>query len=231
LRFSEGVFSWLAPCFGEKGRLQIAAGGAAFRMRPVIVFQFKQGGLLRLAQGLQTGMFNGEPDAAQKAQTIVDELGSHTATKSHSRHIHSDRLKELGVKVTALEDDQKLQDAVLTVHHACTHTLTHTPAVKIIENQNSVSFIMQIQMQVPALRPRSEISSERQIFLPKHAGDFLFSKYAENGGFASNRRSRVPSLQRFDVLCRRSSCIRAMSSRMRRPCSPAENIFGLLVIF
>jgi ATP-dependent protease ClpP protease subunit len=96
---------------------------------------------------LQTGMFDGEQDAEQKARAIVDELGSHTATKSHSRHIHSDRLRELGVKVVALEDDQKLQDAVLTVHHACSHTLTYTSAVKIIENQNSVSFITQVQMQ------------------------------------------------------------------------------------
>lgn len=101
---------------------------------------------------LKTGMFQGEADAPQKAKKIVDELGSHALTKSHARHIHFDRLKELGVKVSRLEEDQKLQDAVLTVHHACTHTLTHTPAVKIIENQNRVSFIMQIQI---APRPTS----------------------------------------------------------------------------
>ncbi len=95
---------------------------------------------------LKTGMFDGNSDAEERAKTIVDELGSHAVTKTHARHIHADRLRELGVRVVALEDNQKLQDAVLTVHHACTHTLTMTPAVKIIENQNSVSFIIQAQI-------------------------------------------------------------------------------------
>jgi Serine dehydrogenase proteinase len=98
---------------------------------------------------LKTGMFEGEAEAEENAKRIVDELGSHAVTKTHARHIHSDKLRELGVKVRSLEDDQKLQDAVLTVHHACVHTLTHTPAVKIIENQNSVSFIMAAVVQRP----------------------------------------------------------------------------------
>lgn len=59
-----------------------------------------------------------------------------TVTKTHARHIHADRLRELGVKVAALEDDLK-------------HTLTLTPAVKIIENQNSVSFIIAAQIFQP----------------------------------------------------------------------------------
>jgi ATP-dependent protease ClpP protease subunit len=95
---------------------------------------------------LKTGMFDGDPEAEKKAKKVVNELGSHAVTKTHARHIHADRLRELGVKVAALEDDQKLQDAVLTVHHACTHTLMLTPAVKIIENQNSVSFIIAAQI-------------------------------------------------------------------------------------
>ena len=95
---------------------------------------------------LKTGMFEGEVDGPNKAKTIVDELGSHALTKSHARHIHFDRLKELGLKVSALESDQSLQDAVLAVHHACILTLTHTPALKIIENQASISFIIAAQI-------------------------------------------------------------------------------------
>lgn len=89
--------------------------------------------------------------AAEKAATIVDELSSHEQTKTHARHIHRDKLKELGVKVVSLEDDPKLQDAVLTVHHACVNTLMQTPAVKIIENQNAVSFIVQVQVQATTM--------------------------------------------------------------------------------
>jgi ATP-dependent protease ClpP protease subunit len=103
---------------------------------------------------LRSAMFDGDPEAAKKSTKIVDELGSHALTKSHARHIHMDRLKELGVNVTALEEDQKLQGAVLAVHHACMHTLMHTAAVKIIENQNSVSFI--IAAQVQATQPQQQ---------------------------------------------------------------------------
>jgi ATP-dependent protease ClpP protease subunit len=101
-----------------------------------------------VTEWLKTGMFEGDAEAAQKAKKIVNELSSHEQTKTHSRHIHFNRLKDLGVKVTALEENgsEDLQDAVLTVHHACVNTLMQTPAVKIIENQNSVSFIVQALM-------------------------------------------------------------------------------------
>lgn len=90
---------------------------------------------------LETGMFRNEPDPAAAAKRVVDELGSHELTLSHDRHIHADRALELGVKIEMLEDDPALQDAVLSVHHACTLTLGETPAFKIIENHNGVSFI------------------------------------------------------------------------------------------
>ncbi len=101
-----------------------------------------------VTEWLKTGMFAGDADADTKANRIVAELSSHEQTKTHARHIHLERLQELGVKVTRLEDDQALQDAVLTVHHACVNTLMRTPAVKIIENQKSVGFIVQAVFQV-----------------------------------------------------------------------------------
>jgi hypothetical protein len=104
-----------------------------------------------VAEWLKTGMFAGEDWAEANAGTIVQELSSHEETKTHARHIHRDKLVELGVKVVSLEDDDRLQDAVLTVHHACVNTLSQTPAVKVIENQNSVSFIVGVQMQTMPL--------------------------------------------------------------------------------
>lgn len=120
-----------------------------------------------VTEWLSTGMFEGEQDAADKAAKIVSELSSHEQTKTHARHIHVDRLLELGIKVIPLEDDQPLQDAVLTIHHSCVNTLQQTAAVKIIENQNAVSFIVQalIQQQIALpfqqIPPRaSEMTSE-----------------------------------------------------------------------
>jgi hypothetical protein len=96
---------------------------------------------------LMTGMFLGEADAEEKSDRIIAELSDHILTKSHARHISMKRAIELGIKVSSLEDSQKLQEAVLSVHHACIHTLTNTPAIKIIENQNGVAFIQQVVVQ------------------------------------------------------------------------------------
>jgi hypothetical protein len=90
-------------------------------------------------------MFAGDAYAAEKAANVVSELGSHALTLSHDRHIPAERAVELGIKVELLEDDQDLQDAVLTVHHACTQTLGETPAFKIIENHEGVGFITSVR--------------------------------------------------------------------------------------
>lgn len=79
-------------------------------------------------------MFKDEPDAEQKAQSIVAQLNNHADTRTHSRHIHFNEVISMGLKIQMLEDDQILQDRVLTLHHAYMHTLANTGAIKIIEN-------------------------------------------------------------------------------------------------
>lgn len=92
-------------------------------------------------QWLISGMFDGDPDAIIKAENVVSELGDHAITKSHDRHISIEKVRALNIKVTALEDDNALQDAVLSVHHACIQTMSSTPAFKIIENHNGVAMV------------------------------------------------------------------------------------------
>ncbi|HEY5640989.1 MAG TPA: ATP-dependent Clp protease proteolytic subunit [Dehalococcoidia bacterium] len=99
---------------------------------------------------LATGMFAGQADAKAKAEKVVAELGDHALTKSHARHISADRAKEVGLVVEDLESEEKLQDAVLTVHHACIQTLTATDAQKIIENQIGTAYIKQLKLVVQA---------------------------------------------------------------------------------
>lgn len=93
------------------------------------------------AEWLQSGMFAGESGAREKSVRVVTELSDHALTKSHSRHLPIERCREIGLKVGALEDDQELQECVLSVHHACMLTLTATGAFKIIENHKGVAFI------------------------------------------------------------------------------------------
>lgn len=83
---------------------------------------------------LKTGMFRHEQDPGALAEQVVRELNNHTDTFAHARHIHMDKAIQLGLKIVKLEDDQELQDTVLTIHHAFMHTLGSTNAVKAIEN-------------------------------------------------------------------------------------------------
>ncbi len=94
---------------------------------------------------LMTGMFKCKPDAEANAEKVIDELANHALTLSHERHISMHQAQALGLKVVALEDNHKLQEATLTVHHACIQTLTDTPAYKIIENHFGVAFISSVQ--------------------------------------------------------------------------------------
>ncbi len=86
-------------------------------------------------------MFNQQKNAKRKANLIVKELNSYSGNKSHSRHIHVEQLKKMGLKIEELENDNKLQDLVLTVHHTYMNTLMNSPCFKIIENQNGVAFV------------------------------------------------------------------------------------------
>jgi len=95
-----------------------------------------------VTEWLTTGMFEGDSDVQSKVDKIVNELSDHSLTKSHGRHISSSRCKEIGLKIEDMEENDDLQDAILTLHHACIHTLTATPAIKIIENHNGKAFVL-----------------------------------------------------------------------------------------
>lgn len=90
---------------------------------------------------LQSVMFAGEDDAEEKAKKIVDALASYKDNKRHEKHIHFDECRELGLKISLLEDDQELQDLVLTIHHSYMHTFSSSHAFKIIENNSGVAYI------------------------------------------------------------------------------------------
>ena len=47
----------------------------------------------------------------------------------------------MGLNITQLETEQELQEAVLSVHHACMLTFSATSAFKLIENHRGVAFV------------------------------------------------------------------------------------------
>lgn len=96
-------------------------------------------------KALMENMLYGDPEADEKSKKIVKALSDIDANKSHSRHIHIDDCINLGLTVEKLEDDQKLQDAILTVHHCFMHSFSESGAAKIVENHEGAAF-----MKIPA---------------------------------------------------------------------------------
>lgn len=94
-----------------------------------------------VADVLISNMLSAEKKAKSRADPIVDRLSDVDENKTHNKHIHSDELKKIGLTIEDLEDDQTLQDLVLTVHHCFMHTLTNTEVVKIIENQEGRAIV------------------------------------------------------------------------------------------
>ena len=82
------------------------------------------------AELLRTGMFLADEDAEGKIERILKELGDHALTKSHARHMSASRCREMGLHIVDLEDDQELQDAVLSAHHACILSLSGNPSIQ-----------------------------------------------------------------------------------------------------
>ncbi|MBI4541099.1 MAG: serine protease [Gemmatimonadetes bacterium] len=108
-----------------------------------------------VAEWLRTWMLKakGKRRAADAARAVAKKLKDHRRFKSHARHISRDEAKAMGLRVGDLETDQTLQELVLSVFHATTHTFDATIAVKVIENHLSRAFIkMQraVTIQVPA---------------------------------------------------------------------------------
>ena len=71
---------------------------------------------------------------------------SRSSTGSHTMnpHISMKRASELGILVTALEDNSAIQDSVLSVHHAYIQTVTNSSIFKLIENDRGIAFAQQV---------------------------------------------------------------------------------------
>lgn len=102
---------------------------------------------LFVAEQLEAHTLNGD---AKKATEVAGWFANFTHFKSHSRPVSLDDVRKRGLTVTALEDNQTLQDLVLSVHHAVRHTFTEAGVTKIIENHHGRAYLeIQRQLVVP----------------------------------------------------------------------------------
>jgi len=103
--------------------------------------------ITRLAKKyLISNMFQGDSDAEEKAKKVLDDLGDLSLRKSNNRHISFKHAKGLGINVTDLREMKDLQHILLDIHYLYIQTFANTSALKIIENQEGISFIQNIKL-------------------------------------------------------------------------------------
>lgn len=93
---------------------------------------------------------------ASLAADVGAKLADHRSFLSHSRAIDRDEARKIGLNIGDLETDPALQDAVLSIYHAVSHTFSGAAAVKIVENHKGAAWVQQmvtqqvtIPMQIP----------------------------------------------------------------------------------
>lgn len=100
----------------------------------------------KVAEWLDTYMF--KDNTIKRGEEIAEWLGNFNEHKTHGRPINYQLAKSKGLKVTLLEDDQELQEKVLSVFHATLLTFDVVPCVKIVENHLGKGSYVVIHQQI-----------------------------------------------------------------------------------
>lgn len=69
-----------------------------------------------------------------KRKEILKAFNNNDVTKVHSRHISKDKCKAVGLNIIDMEQNQHLQDMILSLHHCYMIYLENTVVTKIVEN-------------------------------------------------------------------------------------------------
>ena len=80
-------------------------------------------------------------DREKRINSVIKRLTEYDQVKLHERQINYNEAREIGLEISLIEDDQRLQDLVLTVHHCFMHTISNTSAIKLIENHTGAASI------------------------------------------------------------------------------------------
>ncbi len=96
---------------------------------------------------LKKYMFSGRSDPAALAEAVAEHFGGNQHG-SHGRRIDRDEARRQGLEVIDLEDDQDLQEEVLTLYHLSTIAFEMGPAAKSVVSSNNRLWIKNMQMEV-----------------------------------------------------------------------------------
>lgn len=101
----------------------------------------------KVTEWLNSYMFADKKENQQHGRKIAEWLGDTSEHKTHGRPIGISKAREIGLKVDALEDDQDLQEKVLSLFHATTVTLEITNCMKFVENQNGKGWFLNVNIE------------------------------------------------------------------------------------
>lgn len=104
----------------------------------------------KVADWLKAYMFRNDTEGAKRATAIGEWLGEAKNHMTHGRPISIGVARDQGLRVTALEDDQQLQERVLSVYHSTVLTFEATTCVKIVENHNGKGWYMNVNVEPAA---------------------------------------------------------------------------------
>ena len=93
-------------------------------------------------------MFAGQPESENLAKRVSDFFAS-DQHGSHGRRIGRDAARDQGVTVDDLEDDQSLQEAVLTLYHLSTIGFEQGPVAKSLISNNGRMWIKNVVLASP----------------------------------------------------------------------------------
>ena len=120
-----------------------------------------------ISRTLKENMFSAlsEEECKERLSRSSALLSNVVEGKAHNTHFQIDECLKAGLIIERLEDDQTLQDITLTIHHCYMHTLSNTPAFKIIENQlgRAMVKIQQQQFFMPAPMAGAPVSEQPKV--------------------------------------------------------------------
>lgn len=111
-----------------------------------------------VAGWLEQHMFRGQGDAAAKGREVAKRFNDAGTLKDHGRRIGREEASGWGVVTQALEDDQRIQEALLTSYHALTLLFEHTASTKIVMSSTGSFWIKNFETpEEQALRMQAEM--------------------------------------------------------------------------
>jgi len=90
--------------------------------------------------------FKGKTDAARKAAAVAKYFTRSKAHKSHGRRIDRNEARLQGLAIEDIEEDQALQDIILTAYHLATLAFELSPCIKLIATSHGKGWVKSLAL-------------------------------------------------------------------------------------